>query len=128
MHALWMWFREGGWGMVALLVLSPVALAFSIAHAIAMRRWTFWVALASGLAVTAAGALGTLSAPSQVTRFSSGRSQSNHEGEDSLGGISEAMNCTWFGLMILGAVLVPIVVGEVRRHRAKKRRRLAAAA
>jgi hypothetical protein len=108
--------------MYLLLLCGPVALGVAVAHAFVLRRWTFWVALGLALFAALVGGLGTVTGLlSSFGAVSGADIDPTTKAKVLAGGISEAMNCCWSGAMIAGAAAVPLVIGEVRRYRRKRR-------
>jgi hypothetical protein len=121
MQVLWRWLLEGGVWCLFLLASGPLAIAFGVVHAIAARRWSFWVATALALGCVVMGGTGTVAG--LLTSFGSVSCDDidpTTKATILAGGVSESLHCTWLSLGFMGLALPPLVVGEVRRRRARR--------
>ncbi len=106
---------------LVMAALGVATLAAAVVHAVRAERWSLaW----SVSLVAASPAIGVLFTAVALTRSFAGVAGVDPSMKATLlaKGISEAMNCTAFGLGVIPLWVTPFVIGEVRRGRRRRGR------
>ena|SRR5260370_21933660 len=115
MHTL----LTAGWTTWLMLVLDVAALTAAVVHAARAERWSLSCAVSLVAATPAVGFMFTIIG---LIHSFSGVAGVDPSMKATLlaKGISEAMNCTAFGLGVVPLWVTPFVIGEVRRGRRRR--------
>jgi hypothetical protein len=111
---------HGGMFGFLVLYLSPVAPGLGITHAVAARRWSFYVGLIAAVLPALIGGLGAITGYMRISDALPGVDP-RYKAEVWEVGIAEACLPLKVGLLALGVAVVPLVIGEIRRRRGSSR-------